>query len=183
LTAQLLTTASESSIAAALGVEPTELQTRIETTYRKLGVANRLELFAHQLVGNSQPAFEQPEHQAMTLAEQSNSEAETLATNVRKLLDRDWGNGEIDQERVARRLGFSSRTLQRRLRKADTSFRELVDQARRDRAMVLLSMPDYDYTQIALHLGYEQVSSFNRAVKRWTNKTPSDVREELLQTP
>ncbi len=69
-----------------------------------------------------------------------------------------------------------------------TNFSKLADEARRDRAHQLLVETSLDFIDIAMHLGYDhvlqlgynQVSSLNRAVKRWTNSTPVELRASLL---
>lgn len=81
-------------------------------------------------------------------------------------------------ESVAKCLGMSARTLQRNLSGTHTSFSELADDARRRRARRLLAEPALDFTDIALQLGYGHVSSLNRAVKRWFDATPSQIRRQ-----
>ncbi len=61
-----------------------------------------------------------------------------------------------------------------------TNFSKLADEAREERAKLLLSRPWLNMAEVALQLGYNQVSSLNRAVKRWTNSTPVELRASLL---
>jgi len=67
---------------------------------------------------------------------------------------------------VAQRLGMSPRTLQRRLERDGTSWREEADIVRREQATRLLrdGMPR---TAIAAHLGYSDTRALRRAVHRW----------------
>jgi len=78
---------------------------------------------------------------------------------------------------VARRLGFSERTLQRRLSEDGLSFQKLVDNARRELAEGLLVHSDYSLAEIAFLTGFSEQSAFNRAFKRWLNQTPTIYRE------
>ncbi len=81
-----------------------------------------------------------------------------------------------DMEAVAADLGMSSRTLRRRLGELDTSFREIVDDVRKDLALDYLRNTALSIDQIAGFLGYTETTNFRRAFKRWTGRPPSDVR-------
>lgn len=67
---------------------------------------------------------------------------------------------------VARRLGKSTRALQRELTDAATSFRDLVDHVRRTQARALMAA-DTPLDDVAARLGYSERSAFVRAVARW----------------
>ncbi len=84
---------------------------------------------------------------------------------------------------IARRLGMSERTLQRRLREQDLSFQKLVDCARRDLAEGLLVNSDYSLTEIAFLAGFSEQSAFNRAFRRWGHPTPAAFREAGRSRP
>lgn len=70
----------------------------------------------------------------------------------------------------------SGRQLQKRLGEQGLSFKELVEEVRRDMALTLLRDTDQAIADIALQCGYTEVSPFHRAVKRWTGLTPAQVR-------
>lgn len=74
---------------------------------------------------------------------------------------------------VARALGMSSRTLQRRLRREGWTVREIVDDTRRERACGVL-LATGTIAQTAQRLGYSEPSAFHRAFKRWTGQTPGE---------
>jgi len=73
-------------------------------------------------------------------------------------------------------LNFSERTLRRRLADMDLSYRSLVDQARRERAIDLLKRTSMSHGEIALATGFSDARNFRRAFKRWTDKLPSEIR-------
>lgn len=106
-------------------------------------------------------------------------EDDLLLRRVRRHLTDALGTPQTQLGAVARALGMSERNLQRCLREAGTSFRDLMDEVWELRARQLLSGTGLELTDIAFRLGYEQVSSFNRAFKRWTGKTPGELREEV----
>jgi AraC-like DNA-binding protein len=77
---------------------------------------------------------------------------------------------------VARRLGVSARTLQRRLGEQGTSFAAIVDEVRRDLARREVALGKRSFGEIAFLLGFSQASAFDRAFRRWTGSTPSAYR-------
>ncbi|MEJ0075512.1 MAG: AraC family transcriptional regulator ligand-binding domain-containing protein [Alphaproteobacteria bacterium] len=85
-------------------------------------------------------------------------------------------HGKANVEAVARQLGLSPRTLARRLSEEGTSFSDVLEGLRNDLAARYLGEKDFGIAQIAWLLGYEETSAFSRAFKRWTGKTPRDMR-------
>lgn len=75
---------------------------------------------------------------------------------------------------VARALGMSARTLQRRLSQQGQTLRQIVDAIRRERACEVL-LATGTIAQTARRLGYSEPSAFHRAFKRWTGQTPGDL--------
>jgi len=78
---------------------------------------------------------------------------------------------------LARRLGMSERTLQRRLESQGRSFSEIVEGFRHEESLRLLREPDTAVAEVAARLGYEEQSSFTRAFRRWTGTTPASWRK------
>lgn len=72
---------------------------------------------------------------------------------------------------------ITARQLQRRLTSRRQSFRELVGEVRRERALAQLRATDRPLADIAAEAGYAELSSFHRAVRRWTGLTPMSVRQ------
>lgn len=95
------------------------------------------------------------------------------------LLERRLGAGRPDMHALAREIGISERTLQRRLMQEGTHFQSLLTAVRRSQAHKLLTDTTLTFPEIALLLGYEDQSSFFRAFKLWENKTPSEWREDI----
>ncbi len=81
-------------------------------------------------------------------------------------------------EIVAKELGLSPRTLQRRLTHAGTSFQKMFESVREDLARAHVSEGKMALGEIAFVLGYADLSAFLRAFKRWTGKTPRQFRGE-----
>ena len=80
---------------------------------------------------------------------------------------------------VARELGLSDRTLQRRIVDDGTTFRQLLLEARQELAREYLNKPDIDVAEVAYLLGYEDANSFYRAFRTWEGTTPAQLRSAL----
>ena len=79
-------------------------------------------------------------------------------------------------EQVARALQLSARTLRRRLREADTSFREISDRVRAQAARQLLREQGLTVAEASRQLGFSDARAFRRAYKRWLGQVPGDAR-------
>jgi AraC-like DNA-binding protein len=84
--------------------------------------------------------------------------------------------GTVSLETVAKHLGTSPRTLQRRLNRRGICFWALVEQSRFEIAGALLRDTDLQVQEIATRLGYSTPGGFSRAFARWAGCSPSDFR-------
>ena len=84
---------------------------------------------------------------------------------------------------IARRLGLSSRTLQRRLDGSGTRFQEQLTFVRHTMASRLLANTDFDAIAISMLLGFEEPNSFARAFRAWEQTTPQRWRERRASNP
>lgn len=80
-------------------------------------------------------------------------------------------DGRAVAAEVARSLGLSERTLQRRLEAAGTSFSRVLDGFRRAEAERLLGQ-SVPLAEVALRLGFSDQTAWNRAFRRWTGTSP-----------
>lgn len=87
---------------------------------------------------------------------------------------------ELTPAQVARRLSLTERTLQRHLHQAGTSFAVLLSEARFERACSYLLDPKWSLEDIALRLGFNSVSAFARAFRRWTQLSPTVFRKQKI---
>ena len=78
---------------------------------------------------------------------------------------------------VAARCGISTRTLIRRLHEDGATFQQLLDDARKQRALWMLLHTAVPVEEIAARLGYVDTSNFSRTVRRWFGATPRELRE------
>lgn len=106
--------------------------------------------------------------------------AATTADRVRAVLLEALPSGQYSMELVARRLGLSGRTLQRRLDSEATTFRDVLAETRTELAMHYLTNSSLPVSQIAFLLGFAEPTSFYRAFKNWTGETPVNMTPERL---
>jgi AraC-like DNA-binding protein len=91
-----------------------------------------------------------------------------FAHRVQELITEGLTTGTFGTEHVAKRLHMSSRTLHRRLKQEDNTFRELLDDVRHHLAARYLLENQFSISEIALLLGFSSSNAFHKAFKRWT---------------
>jgi len=99
-----------------------------------------------------------------------------LRTKVENAISPMLPHGRVPVKDVARSLGMSERTLTRRLSDEGLKFTEILQHLRRDLAVRYLDDRKLHVSKIAWLLGFQEVSAFTHAFKRWTGKTPSEMR-------
>jgi AraC-like DNA-binding protein len=77
---------------------------------------------------------------------------------------------------VAAELHLAERTLRRHLHGAGTSWQQLHDRVRRDVAEAMLRKPGTRVSEVGAAIGFQDPREFRRAFKRWTGKSPSEMR-------
>jgi AraC-like DNA-binding protein len=98
-----------------------------------------------------------------------------IAGEIRALLLRDITNPP-SLAAIAKLLEVSDRSLRRQLREQGISFRGLLDELRMQIALKYLRTTKLANEDIALALGFSDAANFRRAFRRWTNKSPSEIR-------
>ncbi|WP_379139651.1 helix-turn-helix domain-containing protein [Paenibacillus sp. sgz500992] len=104
----------------------------------------------------------------------------SMTETVKWIMKRSLTGGRPDIQAVARELGMSDRTLQRRLTDEGTSFKQLLMQARHEQALEYLADPTLEIKEVAFLIGYEDQNSFYRAFRSWQGDTPSHWRAEHI---
>lgn len=104
----------------------------------------------------------------------------TLPQKIRSVLLENLPSGEMSIEVVAGRLGLTPRTLQRRLRRENVSYTEIVRKTREDLARHYLANTELAYAEISFLIGFEEPTSFFRAFREWTGETPDTARKAAV---
>lgn len=104
-----------------------------------------------------------------------------LIERTRRALGRRLRGGDPSLRSVARELGMSERSLQRHLRELGYTYNALADEVREATARLYLEQPDIALAEIGYLLGFAEQSTFNRAFKRWTGRTPKQVRAGAMR--
>lgn len=87
--------------------------------------------------------------------------------------------GDATRDHLADVMGICGRTLHRKLKEAGTSYRELLDTLRLDKARQLLRDSRQSVQAIAGLAGFDETASFTRWFRERTGKTPSEYRDTL----
>ena len=103
----------------------------------------------------------------------------TTSVRVSEEIMRTLRHGEPRRQDIAAALAMTGRTLQRRLQAENTSFQQLVDEARRELARKYLADSRHALGEVAHLLGFADQSNFFRACKRWFGVPPARYRQQL----
>ena len=100
----------------------------------------------------------------------------STAIRVRAKLVDLLSSAQFSQQDVADSLHMSLRTLQRKLAEENTSYKEILEETRRELANQYLRQGYLSVSEVTYLLGFSEPSNFARAFKRWTGHTPSEFR-------
>lgn len=101
--------------------------------------------------------------------------------DVRRLLAQAFRQGTISLPMLAKRMGVSERTFQRRLESEGTSLQELMGGVRSELSLSLLRDSDLSLGEIAGRLGFASLGAFSRAFRRWQGVSPAEHRKALRE--
>jgi AraC-like DNA-binding protein len=101
-----------------------------------------------------------------------------LSRRIHELVVHHFTDVEPDMDTIARRMGMSARSLRRRLQDEGCSFSEIIGRAMGELSCNVLRERNTTIQEAAFRLGFSEASSFHRAFKRWTGKTPKQFRDE-----
>ncbi len=109
--------------------------------------------------------------------------SESLVDRLRSELRRMLPDGYPSLEKVAETLGMAVWTVQRRLTEEGLTYKQLVEDTRKELALMYLRQNHIPLSELAFLLGYSELSAFSRAFRRWTGLSPRDYRNLARETP
>ena len=104
----------------------------------------------------------------------------SFSHRVRSLIADALSDNGVDMDSIATKLHMSRSTLRRKLAGDGTTLRALTHDVRVALALEHLRRPETSISEIAFLVGYNDVTAFHKAFKRWTGLTPSEQRARLL---
>lgn len=122
-------------------------------------------------------------------ANQAKQECECLIGNLKHRASVKYRVGDRLQrddvfpsaEQVAEEMGVSSRTLHRMLAGENAGFREMLLQARMQKAQSLLQETQHSITEVAHMVGYADSANFSRAFKKACGCLPKEWRKDACE--
>jgi AraC-like DNA-binding protein len=102
--------------------------------------------------------------------------SKTVRGRIEALLLPILHTGEVGMESIAAKMGVSRQTLFRQLKAEDATFEAVLDDLRRQMALRYLSAQKVSVNETAYLVGFSEPAAFSRAFKRWTGKSPREVR-------
>jgi len=100
-----------------------------------------------------------------------------VAAEVRKALIGVMDGGDSGIDAIARRLGMSTRSLQRRLAEEQTGYNDLLTDVRQEFAKRYLERGTLTASEVGYLIGFAEPPAFFKAFKRWTGLTPREFQE------
>jgi AraC-like DNA-binding protein len=105
---------------------------------------------------------------------------EDVIARVRALFVELLPSGDCNKENVASRMHMSERSLQSKLAARNTSYRQMLNETRRELAEQYIRQGLHSVSEVTYLLGFADVSSFSRAFRSWTGASPSEFRDRSL---
>lgn len=102
-----------------------------------------------------------------------------IITRVKAIIIDQLPNGTVVDSSVADSLHMNVRSLQRRLRQKDCTFKGILNEVREQLALKYIKDSRLTLSEISFLLGFSETSSFSRAFKRWTGDSPREYRGQV----
>ena len=99
-----------------------------------------------------------------------------MAGRVKAAVRARLSSGYPALEEIAAALNATPATIQRELGRENRSYKDLVEEVRRDLALLYLGEQQLPLSEIAFLLGYSELSAFSRAFHRWEGISPREFR-------
>jgi len=105
------------------------------------------------------------------------NEPGSASGECKALVTQALGSSPVSIKNICAQMNMSERHLRRRLTEEGTSFRELLEQSRKEAADIFMADRKMSLSEIAQALGFNDQSAFSRAFKTWHEQTPRAFRD------
>jgi AraC-like DNA-binding protein len=99
---------------------------------------------------------------------------------VGKIIMKHLESGSVNLETIAKELNVSSRTVYRKLRNENLSYKSLLNEVRKQLAQAYLEETSFSINDISSILGFSEASCFHRAFRRWFGTNPGQYRQQAV---
>jgi AraC-like DNA-binding protein len=103
-------------------------------------------------------------------------DSKTLRGRVEAMILPVLHTGTVSVDGIAAGLGVSRQTLYRNLKAEGVTFAEVLDTLRHDMALHYLGGQQVSVNETAYLVGFSDPAAFSRAFKRWTGRSPRDLK-------
>ena len=93
-----------------------------------------------------------------------------------KIIIDQLGSGHVTLDTIAEKLNLSSRTVYRKLKAENVSYKDLLIKTKMQLAREYLKSSSLTLNNIAARLAFSEASSFHRAFKNWFGISPGRYR-------
>lgn len=168
------------SMDAGVSISACPLATALHYDQAESGILFPSALLLESIPGADAELYAILEQQAKVREAETGHEAATILDRVSAVILANLEYGEISAEFIAKELGLSRRSLYRRLKENGTTFVTLHSQIVASLAREQLANSSVSVTELALALGYSDVTTFIRAFKRIVGVTPLNYRKQYF---
>lgn len=105
----------------------------------------------------------------------------SLLAEVNGIIRYNLASDNLSSSSVSDKLGMSRQTLHRKLKEHDISFRELLEEIRKEKSIEYLADGAIALDEISFLLGFKESSAFHRAFKAWFDISPGQYRKRHLK--
>ncbi|GAB3777152.1 AraC family transcriptional regulator [Spirosoma horti] len=118
----------------------------------------------------------------VSVLEEAHRQATSLSERITNYLLANAYLGLPTLDTIASNLNLSSRSLQRKLQEEGVTFQQLADSMRKSLALHYLQAGRHPVKEVSYILGYNELSAFSRAFRRWTGTTPVSYQKGQFST-
>lgn len=108
------------------------------------------------------------------------SETASISAKSYRIIEARLSEKNLSVQKLANIFGKTDRTLRRELANEGTSYRQIVENVRKDTCQILICDKNTSLAAIAYRLGFNDQSAFSRAFVEWFGMPPGQYRKSLL---